>query len=128
MAAQNRGRRVHTAHFVLVVASGPDPSAPSRLGITVTRKVGGAVQRNRIKRIVREAFRLSPDRLPHGVDLVVIAKPGAHELGLADVMAEWDSVRGLLERRAREVLASAAAPEQARRLTASARVSKDESR
>lgn len=102
-----------------MVAAGPDPVGPARLGITATRKIGGAVQRNRIKRVVREAFRLGPDRLPHGVDLVVIAKAGAHELGLADVVAEWDAVRGLLERRAREVLHG---------LTAPARVSKDQRR
>ncbi len=109
-----------------MVAAGPDPSAPSRLGITVTRKIGGAVQRNRIKRVVREAFRLSPDRLPRGIDLVVIAKPGAHELGLAEVTAEWDAVRGLLDRRAREVLAPRPPPDaHARRLTTPARVSKD---
>jgi ribonuclease P protein component len=104
LAAQQSGRRVHTAHFVLVVAPGPVPSAPSRLGVTVTKKVGVAVRRNRVKRLVREAFRLCPDLFPVGIDLVVIAKEGAPELGLADVQAEWSGVRPLLQRRAREVL------------------------
>lgn len=103
LAAQQAGRRVHTAHFVLVVAPGPEPAQPSRLGVTVTKKVGTAVRRNRVKRLVREAFRLCPDLLPPGIDLVVIAKDGAPELGLADVQAEWGAVRPLLLRRAREV-------------------------
>jgi ribonuclease P protein component len=89
---------------VLVVAPGPELTAPSRLGVTVTKKVGTAVRRNRVKRLVREAFRLCPDLLPSGVDLVVIAKDGAPTLGLADVQTEWAAVRPLLLRRAREVL------------------------
>lgn len=109
VAAQESGRRVHTTHFVLVVARGPSASAPSRLGVTVTKKVGTAVRRNRVKRLVREAFRLCPDLLPSGIDLVVIAKDGAPTLRLADVQAEWNGVRPLLQRRAREVLTRASA-------------------
>jgi ribonuclease P protein component len=104
VAAQESGRRVHTAHFVLIVAPGPNVAAPSRLGVTVTKKVGSAVRRNRVKRLVREAFRLCPDLVPTGIDLVVIAKDGAPTLGLADVQSEWTAVRPLLQRRAREVL------------------------
>lgn len=104
VAAQEAGRRVHTPHFVLVVARGPDAAAASRLGVTVTKKVGTAVRRNRVKRLVREAFRLCPDLLPSGIDLVVIAKDGAPTLGLVDVQGELASVRPLLQRRAREVL------------------------
>jgi len=54
-------------------ASGEVFSAPARLGITVTRKVGNAVRRNRIKRLVREWFRRCNAGL-QGLDLVVIAK------------------------------------------------------
>jgi ribonuclease P protein component len=104
VAAQNSGRRVHTAHFVLIVARGPEPGALSRLGITVTKKIGTAVKRNRVKRLVREAFRLDPALLPDGIDLVVIAKEGAPTLALTDVQAEWGGVHKLLQRRAAEVL------------------------
>lgn len=110
LALQQGGGRVHTAHFLLIVGRGPDPSRPARLGVTVTRKIGDAVRRNRVKRVVREAFRLDPALLPVGVDLLVIAKSGAPTLGLAEVRAEWSAVRPLLERRARAVLAQRPSP------------------
>jgi len=50
-----------------------------RLGLTVSRRVGNAVQRNRVKRRLREFFRLNKDRLPVA-DIVIIAQPGAAEL------------------------------------------------
>jgi ribonuclease P protein component len=73
--------------------------------LIVSRKVGTAVRRNRIKRLCRECFRRWPDLLPEGVDLVVVAREGAHELALADVEAEWRAVAGLLKKRATEALA-----------------------
>ena len=49
----------------------------ARLGLSVSRKVGGAVVRNRWKRLLREAFRLSRAELPEGIDIVVIPRPAA---------------------------------------------------
>lgn len=103
--AQRLGRRVGTAHFTLLVASQSEGSALPRLGLVVARKVGGAVRRNRVKRLCRECFRTWPDLLPSGVDLIVIARPGAHELSLAQVHAEWLAVAHLLRKRATEALA-----------------------
>ena len=107
VSIQQGGVRVTTKHFVLVLSRGRDPAAPSRLGITASKQVGGAVIRSRCKRLVREAFRLDPGLVPAGVDLVVIVRAGAHELGLAGVQAEWAPVRGLLARRAAAVLRGA---------------------
>ena len=102
--AQKSGRRVGTPHFTLLVACQPPPPRPARLGLVVARSVGTAVRRNRVKRLCRECFRISIGWLPDGVDLVVIARPGADELGLADVQAEWRAAQPLLKKRAAEAL------------------------
>jgi ribonuclease P protein component len=98
---------------MLVAAQSPPPR-PSRLGMVVARRVGTAVRRNRVKRLCRECFRAWPGLLPDGVDLIVIAREGAPELGLADVRTEWRAVASLLKKRAVEALARAGSPHHPR--------------
>jgi ribonuclease P protein component len=68
---------------------GPSPAAGDdgpRLGLSVSRKVGGAVDRARVKRCLREAFWAEAERLPEGSDYVVVARPDARELAERDGM------------------------------------------
>ncbi len=104
---QSRGERASTPHFVLLVAARDGGLGRSRLGVVVTKKVGNSVVRSRLKRLCRECFRTWPGLVPDGVDLVVIARPGADELGLAAVRAEWERAHGKLLERAAAVLAAA---------------------
>jgi len=83
-----------------------------RLGITASRRVGNAVERNRAKRVVREAFRRLRQELPAGLELVVIVRQALGSRGLADVMAEWQASRHRIARRFAE-LPPPAAPEAA---------------
>lgn len=103
MRVQAHGERATSRHFVLLVAAGV-AGMPSRLGIVATRKVGNATVRNRIKRLCRECFRLWPDFVPDGIDLVVIARDGAGELDLGRVRTEWARARPALLERCKRVL------------------------
>jgi ribonuclease P protein component len=67
-----------------------------RLGLSVSRRLGTAVVRNRWKRLLREAFRLSRARLPAGVDLVVVPRPEAP----ADLAGLMESLVRLADRAA----------------------------
>lgn len=78
LSMSGQARRAGSRHFLVLWR--PNGLDHSRLGVTVTRRVAGAVGRNRLKRLVREAFRTAGSSLPPGLDLVVIARPGAPAL------------------------------------------------
>ncbi len=77
-----QGRSKANRHLVLYAfPRGEDDDAPQpRLGLSVSRRVGGAVERSRVKRVLREAFWAEAERLPPGSDYVIVARPDAKAL------------------------------------------------
>ena len=109
------GRSTANRHLVLYTFPNPSADRP-RLGLSVSRKVGGAVERNRVKRLLREAFARAEPELAPGQDVVVVARPPARELaertGLTGIDA---SLTELLDRaRLRAGGAGEAAEEEGR--------------
>ncbi|MEE4165657.1 MAG: ribonuclease P protein component [Desulfocapsaceae bacterium] len=67
------GTRLHGTGFSIIFLKNSRES--SRIGISVSRKIKGAVVRNRIKRIFRESFRLNRNEYPQGADIVIVVRP-----------------------------------------------------
>ena len=86
LTLQRKGRRRHTEHFVVVRSA--SEGSDSRLGITVSSRVGNSVIRNRLKRFARELFRVNRRSFAAPEDLVIIAKPGADTLSYAQAATE----------------------------------------
>ena len=74
MRCYDAGRRYYSRHFVLFFLPRDEGVQEWRLGFAVTRKTGCAVVRNRVKRLLREFFRLHQESLPCKADLVVVPK------------------------------------------------------
>ena len=86
-----RGKRQATRHFVAVVAPARAPGA-AHLGLAVSRRVGNAVARNRVKRRIREWFRHRREELPADTDWVLIARAGAAQLDARETRAELEEL------------------------------------
>jgi ribonuclease P protein component len=84
LAVQANGIKVHGKHVLAIAHRRAEPQLAGRLGLTVTRKVGNAVVRNRIKRLLKEWLRLN-GWVPRGWDVVLVAKDSAaRQLHLVD--------------------------------------------
>ncbi len=83
---RSHGNRVLVLYgFPRADAGSPEP----RLGLSVSRRVGGAVERNHVKRLLREAFEQEAERLPADHDVVIVARPEAR------LVAERDGLEGI---------------------------------
>lgn len=100
---QGRGRKFASPHLLVLVRSRPTPTGapepppsapvlPTRLGLTVSKKVGGAVARNLVKRRLRELYRLHKSWFPPARDIVVIARPGAAEMSYGALGRELEQL------------------------------------
>ena len=89
LTVYQQGVRNYSENFT-IIAYGNEVGI-SRLGITVSKKVGNAVQRNRIKRLVREFFRLNRSRLSAQQDIVIIAKKDISSFPYQDICRELES-------------------------------------
>jgi ribonuclease P protein component len=94
---QGAGVKHHLRHFLVFVSttamtSREPSSTTARLGVTVTRKVGPAVVRNRIRRLVREVFRRKRDSFAPGCDMVWVAKQSAASVSHAEVTADMEAL------------------------------------
>jgi len=82
------GCKINTPHFLLLILNNDGPQ--SRLGVTVSRKVGNAVVRNKVKRVIREFFRCNRPRFKKSIDVSVIAKRGAGHVSTRDIWHELE--------------------------------------
>jgi ribonuclease P protein component len=93
-------KRIRASDQNLLIYAAPNAIGHARFGVSVSRKLGGAVQRTALKRLLREAFRLSQHELPAGLDLILIPQRSATQTaGLADYQRSLVDLAARLARR-----------------------------
>ncbi|CAM2060333.1 Ribonuclease P protein component [Desulfovibrionales bacterium] len=74
LACYDQGHRSFTANFIIFILPRANVNDPSRYGAAVGKKIGSSVRRNRIKRLLRECFRLHIEAIGPGLDIAVVAR------------------------------------------------------
>ena len=90
LTLSKHGKKIHTDCFIAAVLPGMEDT--HRIGITVSKKVGNAVERNRIKRIIREYFRHKKDSVDGILDINIIAKKGLTTLSTGQSIEKLDKL------------------------------------
>lgn len=91
-AAFSNGKRFRGVYIDAVVAKADNDKDTPRIGISIPARVGRAVVRNRMRRLVREAFRLARPQIQKNVDVIIIVKKGALETSLKEIEADFCSM------------------------------------
>jgi ribonuclease P protein component len=97
VAAYEQGTRIHGRYSTLFLRPNDQPSG--RLGIAATKKLGGAVQRNRAKRLIREVFRRN--NIAPGYDVIVVPKRELLQVSLTVLETEYRAILARHTRRPR---------------------------
>jgi ribonuclease P protein component len=91
-------RRRSVSSDLLIVYAAPNDLPHNRLGLSVSRKFGGAVQRNHMRRLFREAYRLTRQQMPTGLDLILIPRTKTAP-PLADLLVALPKLVGQVARK-----------------------------
>ena len=87
---QKCGKKIQDRNFIIIYSDGRFEK--KRIGITVSKKLGNAVKRNKIKRLIREHFRMNRDKIAEFMDINVIAKKMAGEISADMVFKSLDAI------------------------------------
>jgi len=90
LTLSKQGQKIHTGYFIAAVLKGTGKY--NRIGITVSKRVGNAVARNRIKRIIREYFRHRKDSIPGTRDINIIGRKGLTTLSNRQIIEKLDKL------------------------------------
>jgi ribonuclease P protein component len=102
LRVQERGFKITADCLLCLVLTNTQSERQTRLGLTVSTKVGPAVVRNRIRRRLRELFRVKKDKLPPGLDLVLIARNSAAESDFPRLLKAYERIERELEKKFRQ--------------------------